>query len=80
MIGELAAEMLGPAGMVVEMAGDQRDIDIAAFADRLAVVHGLEHGEQAGMLLDGAGDGIEIFAALIAGQSAASPGRRRGRL
>ena len=68
--------MLGPAGVMVEMAGHERDIDVAAFADRLAVIHGLEHGEEAAVLLDQAGDGIEIFAALIARQR--TPGREGG--
>ncbi len=45
--GELALEVLGPAGVVVEMPRDQRDIDVAALADRLAVVDGFEHGEEA---------------------------------
>ncbi len=69
-VGEFAAQVLGPAGVMVEMAGYQRDIDVAAFADRLAVVHALEHREQPAVLLDGTGDGVEILAALVAGQGA----------
>jgi hypothetical protein len=38
--------------MVVEMSDRQRHVDVAAFADRLAVVHGLQHGEKALALLE----------------------------
>ena len=53
--GELALDQLGPAGMVVEVPGDQRDVDVARLADRLAVVHRFEHGEEALALLDDGG-------------------------
>ena len=59
MVGKLAAQQLGPAGMVVEMAGDQRDVDIAGFADRFAVVHRLQNGQHAGVLLHQAGQRVE---------------------
>src|SRR5690606_7383545 len=65
-----ALEMLGPAGMMVEVPGRERDVDVTALADGLAVVEALEHGEEAGMLLDGAGEGIEIARPLIAGKRA----------
>ncbi len=39
--GEFGLHQLGEAGVVVEMARDQRHVDVAAFADRLAVVHRL---------------------------------------
>ena len=38
---------LGPAGVVIEVAGDQRHVDVARLADRLAVVERLDHGEEA---------------------------------
>ena len=45
-------ELVGPAGVVEEVRGDQRDVDVARLLDRLAVVEGLEHGELARALLD----------------------------
>ena len=54
--------------MVVEVAGDERDVDVAGLADGLAVVHGLEHGEAARVLLDLAREGVEIAGALVAGE------------
>jgi hypothetical protein len=45
--GEFARQVLRPAGVIVEMPRDQRNVDVAALADRLAVVHGFQHGEQA---------------------------------
>src|SRR5581483_8411842 len=65
--GEVAEE-LGPAGVVVEVAGDERDVDVAGLADGLAVVHGLEHGETAGPLLHLAREGVEIACALVTGE------------
>jgi hypothetical protein len=31
---------------MIKMPGDERNIDVAALADRLAVVEAFEHGEQ----------------------------------
>ncbi len=42
------------------MAGDERDVDVACLADRLAVVHRFEDGEQARMFLNLTGDGVQI--------------------
>ena len=58
---------LGPAGVVVEMADGERDIQVARFADGLAVIERFEDGEQAGVLLHGAGDGVEVAGALVGG-------------
>ena len=58
--GEFLGEELGPAGVVVEVAGDERDVDVARFADGLAVVESFEDGKAAGVFLDLAGDGVEI--------------------
>ena len=44
--GELAVDQRGPAGVVVEVAGDERHVDVARLADRLAVVDRLQHGEE----------------------------------
>ena len=68
MAGEFIRDQLRPAGMMVEMAGHQRNVDVARFADGLAVVHRLQHGEEALALLDGAGDGVEMFRAIMAGE------------
>src|SRR5690606_2328704 len=65
---ELIFHHLGPASMMVEMAGGERNVDIAGFADRLAIVHGFEHSQKALALLDMARDGIEIFRALVSRQ------------
>ena len=70
--GELVFEQLGPAGVVVKMASHQGHVDIAAFANRLAVVQRLEHRQQAGLALHHAGQGIER-----PGPAAAQPGPGR---
>ena len=44
-------EKLRPARMVVEMPRHQRNIDVTALADRLAVVHRFQNGQQTRMLL-----------------------------
>jgi len=59
---------LSPAGVVVEVAGDERDVDVAGLADGFAVVEGFEDGEAAGVLLDLAGEGVEIAGSLVAGE------------
>ena len=51
--------------MVIEVASDERNIDVAAFPDGFAVVESFENGEMAGMFLDLAGDGVEKFCALV---------------
>ena len=57
-------ELVGPAGVVEEVRGDQRDVDVARLADRLAVVERLEHRELARPLLDDPGDAEQVLAAL----------------
>src|SRR5579875_3133858 len=52
--------------MIVEMAGDERDIDIAGLTNGLAVVQRFQHGEQARVLLDVAGNGVEVASAYMA--------------
>jgi hypothetical protein len=66
--GKLFLQQLGPAGVMVEVARRERHVDVARLADRLAVVHRLEHGEEALVLLQVPGDGVEIAGALVAGQ------------
>ena len=58
--GKFLMQQLRPAGMVIEVADDERNIDIAALANGLAVVHGFEHGEAAGMLLHGSRQSVEM--------------------
>ena len=70
-------ELVGPAGVVEEVRGRERDVDVARLADRLAVVERLEHGELAGALLDRARDAEEVLGALAPGQVA--PDRLVGR-
>ena len=67
-VGELYRLELGPAGVMVEVAGDERHVDVAGLADRLAVVERLDHREEAAVLLDHAGDGVEVLGPLMAGQ------------
>jgi hypothetical protein len=46
--------------VVIEVPGDERNVDVAGLADRLAVVHRLEHGKIARMLLDVPRDRVEV--------------------
>ena len=41
-------QLVGPAGVVEEVRGGQRHVDVAGLLDRLAVVDRLQHGELAG--------------------------------
>ena len=63
---KLAVQRLRPAGMVDEVADGQRHVDVAAFADRLAVVERFQHREEALVALHGAADGVEHLGALEA--------------
>src|SRR5258708_1523371 len=49
--GKFLLEQLRPARMVIEMARHQRNIDVAALTNRLAVVESFENREPARMLL-----------------------------
>ena len=60
--GKLRVHQLGPSGVVIEVPCDERNVDVAALADRLAVVERLHHREQARMLLDQPRQRIEIRA------------------
>ena len=75
MTRELAVQRLRPAGMVQEMADRQRHVDVAALADRLAVVDRFQHREQALMPLHGAADGVEHLGALVAGRARSTRAR-----
>ena len=78
-VGQLGGHQLRPAGVVVEVARDQRDVDVARLADRLAVVDRLQHGEQARVLLDLARQRVEIARADVSRRLRSSRGRRRAR-
>ena len=78
--GKLPVQRLRPAGMVQEMADGKRHVDVAAFADRLAVVERLQDREQPLMPLHGAADRIEDPGTLVAGPRAPSRQRLRRRL
>ena len=50
-LGKFLFQKLRPAGVMIEMPRDQRNVDVAALANRLAIVHRLQHREQPRMLL-----------------------------
>ncbi len=58
---EFGFKDLRPACMVIEMARGQRHVDIARFADRLAVIKAFDNRQQARIFLDQAGKGVEVF-------------------
>ncbi len=60
-------ELVGPAGVVEEMRGRHRDVDVPRLPDRLAVVEGLQDRELAGSLLDQPGDPEQVLRPLPAG-------------
>src|SRR5690606_16787614 len=78
-LGKFRFHELSPAGVVVEMAGNQRNIDVTRLTDRLSVVERLQHGKQPAVALDQPGQGIEIARALVPGEGGPTrlrPGRR----
>src|SRR5216684_7610203 len=60
---KLLLQQLRPARMVIKMPGYQRNIDVAAFTNRLAVVQCFENREPARMFLHLPGQCIEIAGA-----------------
>ncbi len=58
--GKLDLLQFRPAGMMIEMPGGERNIDIARLADRFAIVERLDHGEETRMLLHHAGKRIKM--------------------
>ena len=73
-------ELVGPARVVEEVRGDQREVRVAGLLDRLAVVEGLQDGQLARALLDDPGDPEEVLGALGAGQRRPLLERLAGRL
>jgi len=57
-------QLVRPPGVVEEVRGDQRYVDVARLLDRLAVVDRLQHRELARALLDDPGDPVEVLRAL----------------
>ena len=75
---KLRLEELRPAGVVIEVAGDERDVDVAGLANRFAVVEALEDGEQPRVLLDGPRQRVEMPRARVAGEGGPAGERRQG--
>src|SRR2546430_5528905 len=48
---EFGVEKLCPPGVVVEVPRHERDVDVSRLANRFAIVHALEHGEETRVLL-----------------------------
>src|SRR5207247_2505963 len=63
-VRERVLELVRPAGVVEEVRGREREIDVARLADRLAAVQRLEHRELARALLEDARDPEEVLGAL----------------
>ena len=68
-------ELVGPACVVEEVRGGERQVDVARLLDRLAAVQRLEHGELARALGEDAGDPEHVLRALGAGQLRPAPER-----
>jgi hypothetical protein len=66
--GQLALHELGPAGVMIEMPGNERDVDVAGLPDRLSVVESLQYCKQSAVLLNLAGKSVEIACAPVAAQ------------
>ena len=63
--GEFRGHELRPTGMVVEVTGDERDIDISRLTDGLAVIQRFQHGQQTRVFLDVTCDGIHVASAYM---------------
>ena len=63
------AQLVGPACVVEEVRGHEGQVDVAALADRLAVVDRLEHRQLAGALLHEAGQAEQVLAPVAPGQA-----------
>src|SRR6266849_9351434 len=59
-LGKFLFEQLRPSGMMIEMPRHQRNVDIAALADRLSIVHRLEDREKPGVLLNLSRNRIQV--------------------
>src|SRR5579885_1874346 len=52
---------------MIEVAGNERDVNVAAFANGLSIVHSFEDGQAAGVLLDLTSEGVEKTGAFVRG-------------
>jgi ParB family chromosome partitioning protein len=64
-LGQLVLHQLRPAGVVVEVARDERNVRVARLAQRLAVVERLDAREQAVVLLHVPRNAVEVLGALV---------------
>ncbi len=67
-VRERVLELVGPAGVVEEVRGRERQVDVARLLDRLAAVQALEHRELAAALGQDARDPEQVLRALAARQ------------
>jgi hypothetical protein len=58
------AQLVGPAGVVEEVRGRQRDVDVAGLAQRLAAIERLADRQLSRALLDQSRDPEQVLAAL----------------
>src|SRR6185503_20493033 len=65
-VREGVLELVGPARVVEEMRGRERQVDVARLLDRLAAIERLEHRELARALLQQSRDPEEVLRALRA--------------
>ena len=63
-VRERVVELVGPAGVVEEVRGGERQVDVARLLDRLAAVERLEHRELARALLQQPRDPEQVLGAL----------------
>ncbi|AEK62022.1 hypothetical protein CFU_2194 [Collimonas fungivorans Ter331] len=68
LVGKFAFLQLRPAGVMVKMPRDQRHVDIARFADRLAVVERFYYCKQASVPLHHARQRIQVACPAVAAQ------------
>ncbi len=83
-VTQFGFHQLRPTGVIVKVTGQQWHVDVARLADGLAVVHRLEHGQQAVVLLDVPGDGVHVAGTDHTGRLAPAfeggPGSGHGRI
>jgi hypothetical protein len=73
--GHRVLELVGPSGVIKEVRGCHRYVEVARFLDRLAAVHRLGYREFAGAILNQPRDAVEVLPTLAARQLA--PRRER---
>src|SRR5208337_1416329 len=61
---DLALDLVGPAGVIAEAVDHERQVDVAALGDWLAVVKGLELGQLVDVLLGQVGEPVHQAAAI----------------